>query len=209
MNIFLKYLPKTLVYGQHIGTSKNSGIKVYKKILKNENSYKLTSFTKNDEVLKEITVQKEYIYSKKNKFKTIKEKIQTIVKNFKTGKIFNIQEEKNKFSTTLAKEVGSMDKDFCIDKNLKKVNTQICHKKNYYNNGKITTYPDGSTIYILKIKDNDAINESLLAVNVKMPNGVIVNRYINKNETITPTGEIIKKSKNPSFYISNTERRNI
>lgn len=197
MNIFLKYLPKTLVYGKRIGISQNSKITVFKKINKSKDSYTLTSFSKDNELLKEITVQKTSTPSQKNNLKILTNTITTIVKNFQTGKISNIKLEKQKYLTKLIKNIGTMDKNFNLDNSFKKINTQLCHKKNYYSKGKTTTYPDGSTIHISETKDKNNLMKSIIAENVKMPNGVIVNRYIS-----TPKSQ-------HSFSISNTERKNI
>lgn len=210
MNILTKYLPRTLVYGKCIGTAKNNGIKVYKKITNSGNTSIITSFTPDNEIFKQISTNN---INKSFGFDKLKKIITTTARNFKNNTITIIEKEKrgkaqsntNIFEYTyrkMTKTKGSMDKNLNLDNNAKNIKISITNGRNKKTKNKITTYPDGSVICHSKVKDKNVTEECFYAQNVHMPGGSLVNRIISRITKETPFGEkITELNGNPGNFI--------
>lgn len=226
MNIINRLLPRTIKYGKCIGISKNNGIKVYQKVLNNGTMRKLTSFTSDGQLFKEIVVEKKFSYDNNRWMSKFKEIVNSTARNFKTGKYTQVQREKFlpkgaltepriAISTDIEfnKWSGSMDKNFNLNMSAKRINTAITKKKNTLDISKMSYYPDGSNICYIKSQRDNHYEEFISTENLKMPSGIIVNRAIRKETMKTPTGEYItglnKNAKNTICQMSNEHRFNL
>lgn len=198
MNILTKYLPRTLVYGKCIGVGKNNGIQVYKKISKGGKLATLTSFNPDGTVFKQLSVENQgKLFESVN---VIKDKIVTIVRNFKENTITHIEKcsisKVGKGTTKLKKPYdemtkikGVMDENFNLSDKAKQVTISLSTNGVVKTKNKTVSYPDGSSIFHSTKKDRDNVVEELFVQDIQMPGGQLVNRFITRESKVTPLGE--------------------